>query len=180
MPSLRRNALCIPTKEYLNQPPSPNAGKLPFGPATFRQPLQDAPWLVPNSNARHVLPSGSVATPAVGATAVALKYTVPGGRVFSLRGISIITRISGYIFGDGTFTFGLTVTAGGQVRNVDFLGALTVPLGNEVFPYRMGARLEFEQENILQGTVTNVGGPVGAPNFVTWVLWGHSYQQNER
>ena len=139
-------------------------------------------WLVPGDHSRHVLAGAgsSVATPVIGSDATAVTYKVPSGRIFSLRGISIITEFPAFVPGDGSFTFTLKVTESGGTRNVDFLAGLTMPLGDQIRPYPIGGRLEFDALDVLTGVVHNVSGAAGAPNFVTFLLWGHTYPESER
>ena len=136
-------------------------------------------WLVPGIHSRHVLAMGTAATTVIGGTATCVSYQVPSGRIFSLRGVSIIVRAAAFVVGDGSYTFTLTDTSGGT-RNVDFLSNLTAPIGDERRPYPIGGRLEFDSLDTLAGTVKNVSCAAGPPNLVTWILWGHTYPESER
>jgi hypothetical protein len=138
-------------------------------------------WLYPGPNSRHVLARGSAATPAFNSGGVAVvTYQVPEGYRFSLRAVVVDgSQVSNWVPGSGDMTFDLNVISAGA-RTVDFLQNVLTPLGSAVIPWPILGRLEFESGEQLQwlvSTAQNVG--VGAPNFVSCFLLGHTYPDSE-
>jgi hypothetical protein len=138
-------------------------------------------WVFPGPHSRQVLANGAVLLPAgAGATAQILKYQVPDGWRFSLRGVVFAFFGTGWNEGVGDITFTLTVQAAGT-RNVDFLVGVKTHLGSPDFPFPIMGRLEFAPLDVLIPIVTNVTGvlPGGPPNSVTAMLVGHTYPNSE-
>jgi hypothetical protein len=140
-------------------------------------------WLFPSAHSDHVLAQGSAPTPDYTggpASATILQYQVPDAYRFSLRGIVLAANVASWAQGSGDMFFNLSVLSGGD-RNVDFLFNVLTELGSlQNGPFPIGGRLEFESLDVLQLTVEtlrNVG--IGAPNYVTGILWGHIYPNSE-
>jgi hypothetical protein len=138
-------------------------------------------WLFPGPHSRQVLANNSIALPNMGAGLTPIiKYQVPDGWRFCLRGIVFAFFGTGWNEGVGDLTFNLAVQAAGT-RNVDFLVSVKTHLGSPDFPFPIMGRLEFAPLDVLIASVTNVTGAVGAgpPNAATAILVGHTYPNSE-
>jgi hypothetical protein len=139
-------------------------------------------WLFPGPNSKQVLSHGEVAIPAIAGGAVnVVRYQVPDGLRFSLRGVVLDAFITDASWNEasGDLLFNVTVLAAGS-RTVDYLVNVSTRLGSRFSPYPILGRLEFEPGAVLTVTVNNiVNVTAGPPNMAIAHLVGHTYPNSE-
>lgn len=145
-----------------------------------RQNQEQWPYLhvYPPADSIPVERIGTIASPAVGLTAVALAYTVPQGYRFILK--SVLAQATGGTFDPGDVTWTLTLNQDPAVSTligsrVQGLTTVPVSLGNWVYgtKWHLERSYEFAPLDELRWIGTNVNFGVGVPNYFTGGLFGY-------
>ena len=138
------------------------------------------PHVYPPINSRRRNPTGYVISPALGAQALILQWTVPDGFCFYMDRLGLYTSLAltAFALGDFAFTVDKNTPLGAPM-----LGAVLTDLYN--VPYPLGGFLNgpiklsraelFEPLDVIAAKVTNNSAPVGAPTtfaayFGGWLI----------
>lgn len=145
-----------------------------------RRDLWPFPWVYPPPDSMRRNPSGSILTPAQGASAIVLAFQVPQGFQFELQAVMFCAVTAGMVVVGSPGDFTWTVN-----RNTPLTG--TAPQGSpladfQAIPFNWGSPSQgpvelprsenFGPTDIIRVYCNNVSGDAGAPNFAVAQLFG--------
>jgi len=135
------------------------------------------PWDLAPKDSKPVCASGSILSPAQGATVTVCQYQVPDGFQFALKGrINVFTGTLILGSGDALWTTDVNRTPGvttPQGWPIEGMSGETFGVGSLTEgPFPVYGYLVFDPNDIIRVRATNVSVDTSAPNFFISVLMG--------